>query len=216
MPTTSATTIARYLVVFSGFAFGFSGCTAFAAQVVGGIVGATVAGGQTPSHDLQQVYYLGVFDPQSQVPSAVYRLTVRGQSSLINYTNFASGWVPAEVADALTGNISFNPETKVVETKGATGVTRFPVGRGLVLFGPEGFRVAPRDHRLVIVMSGDPSKYFEAIESALGEIAANRQLQGADTAKQRAEIEKTLAALAVEQDRLSRAKDELLKSGGAQ
>ncbi|HYE33628.1 MAG TPA: hypothetical protein VEH27_19570, partial [Methylomirabilota bacterium] len=51
-------------------------------------------------------------------------------------------------------------------------------GRRLVLFGPEGFREAPRDHRLVIVMGADPSGYFEAIDSALGDMAQVQVVTG--------------------------------------
>lgn len=40
-----------------------------------------------------------------------------------------------------------------------------------MLFGPEGFRLAPKDHRLVLVMGASPKSYFEAIESALGTVS---------------------------------------------
>jgi hypothetical protein len=42
------------------------------------------------------------------------------------------------------------------------------------MFGPEGFREAPRDHRLVIVMGASPQKFFEAIDTALGDLAQVR------------------------------------------
>jgi hypothetical protein len=56
-------------------------------------VGVAVAG-VTPSTNLEQVYYLGVFDPQEQIPPTLYRVRVRGQASALNFTRYASGWVP--------------------------------------------------------------------------------------------------------------------------
>jgi hypothetical protein len=46
------------------------------------------------------------------------------------------------------------------------------------MFGPEGFREAPRDHRLVIVMGSSPQKFFSAVDSALGLVASVTQGQG--------------------------------------
>jgi hypothetical protein len=43
------------------------------------------------------------------------------------------------------------------------------------MFGPEGFREAPRDHRLVVVMGSDPSVFFSAVDEALGSVAAVTQ-----------------------------------------
>jgi hypothetical protein len=44
-------------------------------------------------------------------------------------------------------------------------------GRRLIQFGPEGFREAPANHRLVIVMGSSPDKFFEAIDETLGNVA---------------------------------------------
>src|SRR6185436_10478783 len=44
-------------------------------------------------------------------------------------------------------------------------------GRRLMMFGPEGFREAPADHRLVIVMGANPKAFFEAIDTALGDLS---------------------------------------------
>src|SRR6266849_1933566 len=45
-----------------------------AGAIAGGVVGVTIAGGYSPGNEIEQVYYLGVFDPQEQVPATVYRL----------------------------------------------------------------------------------------------------------------------------------------------
>lgn len=72
--------------------------------------------------------------------------------------------------------------------------------RRLVLFGPEGFREAPKDHRLVIVMGMSPEDYFQAIDQALGNFARiqHEQLQGDAKAK----MMQTLLKLSVQQERL--------------
>ena len=57
---------------------------------------------QTPSSSLEQVYYLGVFDPQEQLPPTVYRVRVRGQGSALSTTRYASGWVRSEFIDSLS------------------------------------------------------------------------------------------------------------------
>ena len=46
--------------------------------------------------------------------------------------------------------------------------------RKLVLFGPEGFRTAPRGHRLVVVMGSSPEAVEQAFSSALGTVARVR------------------------------------------
>ena len=48
-----------------------------------------------------------------------------------------------------------------------------------MLFGPEGFREAPEDHRLVIVMGSNPERFFQAIDESLGVISqAKMEQQG--------------------------------------
>ena len=44
-----------------------------------------------------------------------------------------------------------------------------------MMFGPEGFREAPANHRLVVVMGADPSAFFEAVDQTLGVIAQATQ-----------------------------------------
>src|SRR5207245_550280 len=70
-----------------------AGC-AHNAQTAGLIAGGIATAAVTPTHELEQIYYLGVFDPDEQLPRSVYRLRVHGQSSPLNATRFASGWVP--------------------------------------------------------------------------------------------------------------------------
>ena len=48
-----------------------SGCDPMTRMIVGGSVGATVTGARSPSHEIEQIYYLGVFDPREQVPEAI-------------------------------------------------------------------------------------------------------------------------------------------------
>ena len=151
------------------------GCAALSVvhrnQLIGGA--ATVVGSLTPSADIEQTYYLGSFDPRSQLPPAIYRIRVRGQSSFLNQSRFASSWVPAEVVDSLTGSLSIdNKNGKVtVERDAATSSSLEGAGRGLVMFGPEGFREAPRGHRLVIIMGANPEFVEQAFSSALGSVA---------------------------------------------
>jgi len=39
------------------------------------------------------------------------------------------------------------------------------------MFGPEGFRESPADHRLVVVMGSSPQAFFQAIDQTLGAVA---------------------------------------------
>ena len=192
-----------------------SGCST--EEIIGGTIGATILGGSSPSHEIQQIYYLGAFDPQGQLPPTVYRIRVHGQASFISFVKFASGWVPAPFIDSLTAEAGFKSakSTSVQIDQGASEtLSELTTGRRLMLFGPEGFREAPRNHRLVVVMGSDPSGFFAAIDQAVGEIA---QLQAAqrqrDEAKQqsRGELGNDLVRALVhlrdergELDRLSR------------
>jgi hypothetical protein len=146
--------------------------------------GVTVAGGRSPGQEIEQVYYLGVFDPQDQVPPSVYRVTVHGQASVLGLTKFASGWVPAQVADSLNSEIGYNNDGKLQISQATTNKASggFQTGRRLMLFGPEGFREAPRDHRLVIVMGTNPSKYFQTVSAVFSQMSASGQQQRNDAA----------------------------------
>jgi hypothetical protein len=81
-------------------------------------------------------------------------------------------------------------------------------GRRLIMFGPEGFREAPKNHRLVVVMGSNPDKFFSAVDEALGEVA--RVTQGVNAGP---EIEKglwtDLTRLRVERQRIEDVLDNL-------
>ena len=133
-------------------------------------------GALTPTTDIEQTYYLGVFDPQDQLPPTIYRVRVRGQASAINFTRYASGWVRADLIDSLSTVAKFDNQTGAVKISPAEEeVKAIANGRRLVMFGPEGFREAPKDHRLVIVMGSSPEKFFSGIDQALGVVASATQ-----------------------------------------
>jgi hypothetical protein len=137
--------------------------------------GVTVAAARTPGHELEQIYYLGVFDPEEQLPPSMYRVTVRGQVSMLSSTKFASGWVPAGIIDSLNGRagLDANGSGDVEFSQTSTNYNvNLNMGRRLMMFGPEGFREAPRNHRLVIVMGANPKGFFDAVDGALGEISS--------------------------------------------
>lgn len=138
---------------------------------------ATSFGGRAPTNEVQQIYYLGVFDPREQVPPTIYRVRVLGQAAAISRTRFASGWVPASIADSLGSKIEFDEQGNISIENGDGDSSSILEGRGLVAFGPEGFREAPRDHRLVIVMGSNPQGYFSAVDRTLGTIAQVRDAQ---------------------------------------
>lgn len=177
-----------------------------AATTVGSTVVTTALGARTPGHEIEQVYYLGAFVPQEQIPPTIYRITVRGQASILSGTKFASGWVPARFIDSLNTHIGFDvndpqsPNAKFTPGDDIYSSKEFR-GRKLVLFGPEGFREAPKDQRLVLVMGASPQKFFKAIDSALGEFS---MMQAAQThGALRNELLKTLLELNSQEDRIT-------------
>jgi hypothetical protein len=192
------------------------------AETVGLTVGAaTVVGGRSVGSEIEQTYYLGVFDPQDQLPPQVYRLRVHGQGSFIGLTKFASGWVPAALADSLGSTISFssttsgsNPEALQLTSAGSDQSVKLAAGRRLVMFGPEGFREAPADQRLVIVMGTNPSGYFNGIDNALGKLSAQsaqkKATQNADQLSH--ELLQDLVSLDAERAKLDALTSEVDKS----
>ena len=171
----------HYRALLAVAALALAGCGNANENIALGVIGSTLVGAQAPNNEIQQIYYLGVFDPQDQLPPAVYRVRVHGQASFLNQAKFASGWAPAALVDSLSTHISF-PKTGgpgIAIDKGAP-TNQSSLGsahafdqthRKLVLFGPEGFREAPKDHRLVIVMGASPEAFFEGIDSALGSVS---------------------------------------------
>lgn len=185
-------------------------------NVAAGGVGVLAAGTFIPSTALEQIYYLGVFDPQEQLPPTIYRVRVKGQASFINTTRYASGWVPAAVIDSLASTVRFddiNDRSKGIKITPADDVKTALTGRRLVMFGPEGFREAPKDHRLVIAMGSSPEKFFQAIDEALGVIAAVTQGNNGPELEQG--LFKELQRIKTEHERLeelrSEAKNDLMK-----
>lgn len=77
-----------------------------AGAVAGGILGVTTVGAYKVGPEIQQVYYLGMYDSTGTLPTQMYRVTVHGQSSFISGATFASGWVPAALVDTLECHIS--------------------------------------------------------------------------------------------------------------
>ncbi|ACL01745.1 hypothetical protein Dalk_0035 [Desulfatibacillum aliphaticivorans] len=163
--------ICLLVVLTGGLAFG-GGCATPEQTALLGFGGGVLYGAQAPSSEIQQTYYLGVFDPQDQVPPEVYRVRVRGQASFLSNMKFASGWVRAELIDSLGADISRNWDTgQMTLTKEQELMASLQTGKRHVLFGPEGCREAPKDHRLVLVMGASPDKFFESLDKALGEVS---------------------------------------------
>jgi len=176
LPKFDTVLIASLCVVLTIFV---SGC-AHPAQTAALVAGVTAFGGQAPTHELQQTYYLGIFDPQEQLPPAFYRVVVHGQSSLLSLMRFASGWVPADTVDSLGSRVEMDIETgkiTVQKEKDDKLAAALNAGRRQVLFGPEGFRESPRNHRLVIVMGSSAEKYFDQISGTLREARFGSSLQ---------------------------------------
>ncbi len=160
-------------IIFLGFCCIMNfGCNSTQTNVTYGVGGATALGSLSPSSEIEQVYYLGVFDPHDQVPPSVYRVRVRGQASFISRTKFASGWVHASLMDSLGSSIEYGEDDGVLHIeKAEEQFSGIKAGRRLMLFGPEGFREAPKDHRLAIVMGSNPKGFFNAMDESLGIIS---------------------------------------------
>lgn len=202
-------------------ALGASGCTTN--DIVGGTIGATLLGANSPSQEIQQIYYLGAFDPQGQLPPTVYRIRVHGQASFISFVRFASGWVPAQFIDSLSSNVKFGAEKTAgieIDSEASGKLSKLTTGRRLMLFGPEGFREAPKDHRLVVVMGSSPDEFFSAIDESLGTIAqlraAQKQRDDADTLERGALDRDMFSALAHVKDQRNRLEALRLKIGGVE
>jgi hypothetical protein len=166
--------VSRRLTALAGIIAGvlsLSGCATETQNIVLGAVGATVLGAQSPNNEIEVIYYLGVFDPQDQLQPTVYRVRVRGQASFLSLTKFASGWVRAELIDSLSTGGRFDNAGITIDQSNSLAAAKLQTGRRLMMFGPEGFREAPKDHRLVIVMGSDPSAFFEAMDKSLGGVA---------------------------------------------
>jgi len=179
-----------------------TGCNSTPQTIALGVGVTTAVGGLSPNNEIEQVYYLGVFDPQDQMQPAVYRVRVRGQASFISFTRFASGWVRADLIDSLGTNVAIDKESGNIQISKANDIplATLATGRRLMVFGPEGFREAPKDHRLVIVMGTSPEDFFNAIDSSLGVISQAKEKQRNDALEQ--PLFKALLATKGERERL--------------
>jgi len=199
----------------SGFALilvGAGGCSA-PAIVAGSVFGtiATSSASQSPSDQMKQTYYLGVFDPLNQIEPVLYRVRIRGQASILSTTRFASGWVPADVVDTLKP-AELGDDFEVLRFVSADPTFDSTEGRRLRIVGPEGVRQIPRDHRLVIVSGSDSSAFFEAAESAFSQVVL-----AADAGKRAYRLESAAARdaqLRADQKRLNTLLKKLSTMGG--
>ena len=164
-------------------------------------IGMTAAG-LMPINEIEQTYYLGIFDPKEQIPPQVYRIRVHGQSSM-GGGKFASGWVPADLIDTL--NLEENTENTLNYQN--TSQSSPLKGRKLMTFGPDGFRKVPQNHRLVMVMGSNANEFFNAASEALGNISKTKSSQ--NKVFLNAELFKALQDVTLEKQRLLDLMDDL-------
>lgn len=166
--TTGRAAVAALLI-----AGGLSACESLEGNITLGAIGATALAARTPTHEIEQIYYVGAFDPLGQLEPQMYRIRVHGQASPISQMSFASGWVRAEVVDSLGTTLAFDRQAGGVAVGNATAAETAPFldGRKIFVFGPEGTRKVPEQHRLAIVMGASPEAFFKAIDSVLGTVA---------------------------------------------
>ncbi len=179
-------------------------------KITAGVGVGTLVLAQAPTQELDQTHYVGIFDPADQIPPMVYRIRVRGQASFISATSIQAGWVPAAVADSLSTNFSLfargtettpAPQLTVTASDKIEPVTLARhdtqrLNRRLVMFGPEGFREAPSDHRFVVVAGSSPDGFFKAVDQVMGDVAKARD--GAGTRALRSDLLEILAGLSAD------------------
>ena len=139
-------------------------------QVITGAAALAIA----PSNEIEQIFYLGVFDPQEQIPQTIYRIRIHGQASALNSMKFGSGWVKSELVDSLTSQKQIVAQAKSLQGDGSAVFNEMldsSVQRKLIALGPEGFRISPKDHRLVVVMGASPDAFFSAVDNVAGQKA---------------------------------------------
>ena len=164
-------------------------------------------GAAVPGHRIEQTYYVGIVDPLDQVPPSLYRITLRGEASVVSNVRLQSGWVQADLVDTLGTKIGFDDDGNLEFTRADGNTATLKPGRGMWLFGPEGFRQAPRDHRLVIMMGADPSAFFDAVSEAMGELSTAHQFDEQSVANQRLAMLEMLDDVHAELDDLPEAKE---------
>jgi hypothetical protein len=128
------------------------------------------------SSTASEAFYVGRFDPLTQLPQELYRFRVNGEGSWYHDMKFASGWLPASVVDPLGSTISIGKDgvsTKSANTGNGAQAAADTKGyveayRTMRLFGPEAFLEVPKDLRFCVVMSADPNKFFQAARMLAG------------------------------------------------
>jgi len=180
-----------------------SACSNLEQNIALGAIGATILGAQAPSHEIEQIYYVGSFDPLGQYEPQMYRIRVHGQASFISQVNFASGWIRAELIDTLGTTLKFEESAGGVSVKNVQDTELMKIGgnRKLFQFGPEGTRKVPENHRLVIVMGSNPEGFFQAVDNALGSVAG--EIASRQSAKLTRDIFEALVRVESESQRLS-------------
>lgn len=126
--------------------------------------------------EVETTHYLGVFDPQQQVTQELYKLEIKGCANFASNADFASGWIPAGVADLVSEGIE-SKRTEggaVVGHRTAEGDVPEAVvkpSRQFFEIGPLAVSKAPQDHRFVVVMGSDPDFFFQkmGLLTTLGE-----------------------------------------------
>ena len=147
------------------------GCSTTEQTIALSAAGATFLGGATPTSEIEQIYYLGIYDERSQLPPEFYRIKVHGQASTLSEMTFGSGWVPAKLVDTLNPDSQARLSNTDIKSAGQDPCgDNFLQGRKLILYGPEGFRRVPDCYRLALVMGSNPSAFFGALDEAMGYI----------------------------------------------
>lgn len=189
---------------------GTAGCTT--EQALWGAGATTVFGAASPGNEIEQTYYLGVFDPLEQVPPSLYRIRVHGQASALSRTRFASGWVPAPLADALDTRFEFDGESGRLTTERASqsqaildrkrldaATTAAAEAKG----NRDGAIEAQAKALSALVDKLTESKFTETLRTATGEAAAAQFLakaaeQASESAPERRAAAKAAGARAAE------------------
>jgi len=121
---------------------------------------ALVAGCST---NVKTTHYLGVFDPQEQVPAELYRITIEGNAGVFSKVNYATGWVPANAADLLSVDVRPSQDGKIEITGDQSKTVTVGARRQFFEIGPTGVATQPEDGRFVVVMSSNPDYFFKKV-----------------------------------------------------
>src|SRR5262245_17305602 len=94
---------------------------------------------------IRTTHYLGVFDPQEQVPAELYRIQIDGDASWASNVKYGSGWVPASQADLLTYDVRPNTQGKFEITGGTSAPVDVRARRRFFEIGPTGVSTEPEN-----------------------------------------------------------------------